>query len=311
MQIPLTLPEQNTPLPTRRDIQALSPVSPVPGVEAQAETLDPRLALQWTQPVLGDQSADLARSVLESVTTPTSSSGSSAAPATTPQAVAWSSLAQMLGPLLQRISDTTSTAGVPWPTHEAPFTSHAPTSTQDGPALMEALQALRTQLAESDVFAAHHLARHWFKPPDDPVKTATTASDEMPDTATLSRWVSALSPESDTAEHITRMLVHGKMQWQGELLPGIAVTLDREDAWREDPQHAGQAQKGASLRAQIDLPRLGRMTVMAYQWGEHMDLRVMLPSSPDSALNAAWPLLEDRLSQLHLPDLRVKRVETP
>jgi len=33
MQIPLTLPEQTTPQPTRRDIQALSPVSPVPGVE--------------------------------------------------------------------------------------------------------------------------------------------------------------------------------------------------------------------------------------------------------------------------------------
>lgn len=310
MQIPLTLPEQTTPLPTRRDIQALSPVSPVPGVEAQAETLDPRLAVQWTQPVLGDQSADLARSVLDSVATPTSPSGSPSTPATTPQAVAWSSLAQMLGPLLQRISDSATTV-VPWPTHAPPLTSRAPASAQDGPALMEALQALRTQLAESDVFAAHHLARHWFKPPDEPAKATPPSSNEMPDAATLSRWVSALSPESDAAEHITRMLVHGRMQWQGELLPGIAVTLDREDAWREDPQHPGQAQKGASLKAQIDLPRLGRMTVMAYQWGGHMDLRVIMPSSPDGLLNAAWPLLEDRLSQLHLPDLRVERVETP
>jgi hypothetical protein len=107
------------------------------------------------------------------------------------------------------------------------------------------------------------------------------------------------------------MLQTGKMQWQGELLPGIAVQLNREDAWREDPAHPGQVQKGAALRAQIDLPRSGRMTVVAYQWGSHIELRVNMPGASDSTLQAAWPSLLDRLDQLKLPDLHVERAPTP
>lgn len=307
MQIPLTLPEQTTPLPTRRDIQALSPVSPVPGVEAQAETLDPRLALQWTQPVLGDHAADLARSVLDSVTTPEPPAGQSPQPAAPAPIVAWSTLAQTLGPMLQRMGSAASLSAVAWPADAPSTTSRPQPEPADGSRLMEALHSLRNQLAQSDVFAAHHLVRHWFKPPDDSTHAAIAGQKASPDSDTVSRWVSALSADSATAEDITRMLVNGRMQWQGELLPGIAVTLDREDAWREDPQHPGQAQKGASLKAQIDLPRLGRLTVVAYQWAEHIDLRVVMPTSAQASLESAWPVLEDRLSHLQFRDLRVER----
>jgi hypothetical protein len=313
MQIPLTLPEQTTPLPTRRDIQALSPVSPVPGVEGLAETLDPRLALQWTQPVLGDQSADLTRSVLEQVAlaAPAPTAGDASRPAASASAVAWSSLAQVLAPLLQRIEQADPTSSVRWPA-ESPHPPAADASASNdlsGP-LMQAMQSLRTQLAQSDVFAAHHLIRQWFKPPETSSQPAETPVGEASTAESISRWVSALSPESATAEDITRMLLNGKMQWQGQLLPGIAVTLDREDAWREDPQHPGQAQKGAALRAQIDLPRAGRMTVIAHQWGAHIDLRVMLPATADAALTSAWPQLQQQLAQLNLPDLHLTREET-
>lgn len=308
MQIPLTLPEQITPLPTRRDIQALSPVGPVPGVEAQAETLDPRLAVQWTQPVLSDQSADLARSVLERVPPPAPPPGSSLATTTAPQAIAWSSLAQILGPLLQRVGDAGSTTGLTWPASISPAAAQPSASPAKVDDMVEALNSLRAQLVQSDVFAAHHLVRHWFTPPDDHWRAGGTDAETMPDSHTLSRWISALSPESETAEEITRMLVNGRMQWQGELLPGIAVQLDREDAWREDPAHPGQVQKGAALRAQIDLPRSGQMTVSAYQWGSHIEMRVSLPGAPDSSLESAWPSLQDRLAQLNLPDLRLERV---
>ncbi len=311
MQIPLTLPEQTTPQPTRRDIQALSPVSPVPGVEGQAETLDPRLALQWTQPVLGGQSTDLARSVLERVTPPASAPGAAPGTATAAQAIAWSSLAQTLGPLLQRIGLSGSADGVAWPTATSPATERPPTSQPAGSAVVEALSSLRRQLAASDVFAAHHLVRHWFTPSDDRFRGNSPPAEDRPDIDTLSQWVSALSPESDAAERITRLLVQGRMHWEGELLPGIAVQLDREDAWREDPAYSGQVQRGAALRAQIDLPRSGRMTVWAYQWGTHIDLRVNIPDAPDSALETAWPSLQDRLTALNLPDLRVERTATP
>jgi len=309
MQIPLTLPESTTPLPARRDIQALSPVSPVPGVEGLAETLDPRLSLQWTQPVLGHQSADLTRSSLESVSVETPNTGVANSPASTVAAgptVTWSSLAQVLGPLLQRMGAATSDSTVPWPTTSSPQPKHDQDSTNaDAPALLRSLNTLHHQLAESDLFASQHLMRHWFRSSD--ATESSSAAGQAPDITTLSRWVSALSPDSTTAEQITRMLLTGKMHWQGELLPGIAVQLDREDAWREDPQHPGQIHKGAALRAQIDLPRSGRLIVTAYQWGADMDVRVHWPSSSGNALDAAWPQLHERLAQLNVPALRLQR----
>ena len=308
MQIPLTLPEQTTPLPTRRDVQALSPVSPVPGVESQAETLDPRLALQWTQPVLGHQASDASRSVLEGATLTPSPSPPLAPPTGTASAVAWSSLAQVLGPLLQRVSDAQTQSTVLWPgTAPSPsLASDAPTPTSV--AVTQALLSLRTQLAQSDVFAAHHLVKQWFAPPELDA-SPVNESRQTADLTVLSRWVDALSPESPVAEDITRMLLNGKMQWQGELLPGIAVTLNREDAWREDPAHPGQAQKGAALRAHLDLPRSGRLTVLAYQWGSQIDMQIHMPATDNSPLDAAWPLLQERLSQLNLPELKVARVD--
>lgn len=311
MQIPLTLPEQTTPLPNRRDIQALSPVSPVPGVEGLAETLDPRLALQWTQPVLGDQSADLARSVLESVATPTPAAGTSPPPSSGAAALSWSSLAQVLGPLLQRIADSPASPSVPWPAEPVAIRPDASEADTPVTAFTQGLQSLRHQLAQSDLFAAHHLARQWFAPPSTLAYSTVSHPAQMLDASTLSRWMSALSPESPTAEDITRLLLNGQMHWQGELLPGIAVTLNREDAWREDPEHPGQAQKGAALRAEMQLPQSGRITVLAYQWGAHIDLRVIMPSSPESPLHAAWSQLQDRLSALNLPDLQVTHEAAP
>lgn len=309
MQIPLTLPEQTTPLPTRRDIQALSPVSPVPGVEGLAETLDPRLAVQWTQPVLGDQSSDATRSALASaIGTPSGSLGQPAPGPSTPPSVSWSSLAQVLGPWLQRLSESGSRVDVQWPTSAGqPLASDNLSTSAQG--LLQALNTLHRQLTQSDLFAPQHLIRHWFKPPDIP--ESSVGANDTPDTPTLSRWVSALSTDSPTAEQITRLLLTGKMQWQGELLPGIAVQLDREDAWREDPQRPGQIQKGAALRAQIDLPRSGRLSVVAYQWGAHVDVRVHMPSGTQNPLVTAWPLLQERLAQLNVPSLHLQRTEAP
>ncbi|MFM2241050.1 MAG: hypothetical protein RJA69_2424 [Pseudomonadota bacterium] len=312
MQIPLTLPEQITPLPTRRDIQALSPVSPVPGVEGIAETLDPRLAVQWTQPVLADQSADPTRTALEGmvITRPDTRAATAPPPtALSAQTVTWSLLAQALAPLLQRIRTTSPDASVPWPDTAPSPTSGPAVADTSAQALLSAMDSLHHRLAASDLFAPQHLLRHWFKGADTQVSSSATPSTPVQDTQ--SRWVSALSPESATAEQITRMLLTGKMHWQGELLPGIAVQLDREDAWREDSAHPGQMQKGAALRAQIDLPRSGRLTVTAYQWGSHLDLRVTMPHAPDSPLHQAWPRLQDQLAQLNLPGLHVERAAAP
>ncbi len=313
MQIPLTLPELTTPLPARRDIQALSPVSPVPGVESIAETLDPRLALQWTQPVLADQSADPTRTALEGMTTSRSdastATGLPTANAASMQTVTWSTLAQVLAPLLLRISAASPNASVAWPEDLSLSPSSPLAPDGNAQALLGAMDNLHNRLIQSDLFAPQHLLRHWFT--GSGPKVSSPSPHISPDQDTLSRWVSSLSPESTTAEQITRMLLNGKMHWQGELLPGIAIQLDREDAWREDPARPEQMQKGAALHAKIDLPRSGRLTVTGYQWDSHIELRVQISGTSGSPLHKAWPGLERQLALLNLTDLRLELVTTP
>jgi len=49
---------------------------------------------------------------------------------------------------------------------------------------------------------------------------------------------------------------------------GLPAELRREDAWRENPTHPGQIEKGVALTLQTQLPHLGPIQVSARQWGD-------------------------------------------
>lgn len=312
MQIPVPLPDLVAPQLPRRESQAVTPASPVPGVEAIAESLDPRVALQWAQPVLAGQEGDATRSALTQQT----AQRTSALNATTPPVpesspgLQWSQTPAMLQTLLSRVTSQDPLASVAWPVPSPLESSRKPSALTGEPAslLSQALQHHYDTLKGSELFAAFHLAQHWFR--KNAIDSATDA--ESPSTSEqVSHWVEALAPESEPARQVAQALMSGRMNWQGELVPGLWVQMQREDAWREDPAHPGSAEKGAALHVQMALPHLGRVHVTAYQWGAHLELSVQFSAQGQSQLEKAWPQLQERLASMSLGDVRTQwSVET-
>jgi hypothetical protein len=111
----------------------------------------------------------------------------------------------------------------------------------------------------------------------------------------------ALGSEVDTARQALQLLLHGRLQWSGELTPGVAARLSRDDAWEEDARHPGKLLAGSALRLQIDLPSCGSLVVLAQQVGEHLHLR-LLPGDPRQAPRFESALADLRSALVRLTD---------
>jgi len=307
MQIPVPLPDLVAPQLPRRESQAVTPASPVPGVEAIAESLDPRVALQWAQPVLSGQEGDATRSALTQQTSQRASAlNTPSPPVSVPSSgLQWSQTPAVLQTLLSRVMSQDPVASVAWPAPPPTEPLAKSPSLRGEPVslLSQALQQHYDALKGSELFAALHLAQHWFRKSE----VDAAADHETPATAEqVARWVEALAPESEPAGQVVQALMSGRMNWQGELVPGLWVQMQREDAWREDPAHPSSAEKGAALHVQMELPHLGKVHVSAYQWGTHLDLSVQFSAQGQTQLERAWPQLQERLASMSLGDVHTQ-----
>ena len=307
MQIPVSLPDPTTlPPSVRRDTQAATPVTPLSSVGGTTEAPDPRLTLQWAQPVTGQRASDPARTVPERVAPSAVLHARDNADGMSPDvspSVQWSESGRALSQLLRTSTQHMGEDGnVVWPSPPNDDSGQGLPPTQQ---VLHFMQRLYLGLMQSDVFAAQHLSQAWqrIKPkaPDASTDSASSAVEEPP----YQRWLDALAPDSPAAEQATHMLVSGKMQWLGDILPGLSLRIQREDAWREDPHHPGQMQKGASLKVEMDLPHSGTLCVLASQWADHLDVRVKLPKAASTAWESAWPELQTRMSALQRMDLHL------
>jgi hypothetical protein len=214
----------------------------------------------------------------------------------------------------------------------APPLASAKSTSQTAPTTsLEAMVQLKTiyqVIASSDVFAAQRLNEAWM--PRRVVANATPALEEPsvspqvrssklfkseasrsadfeviqqlaqplhePSPSQLTQWVSALEPDSDAAEQAARMLTQGNMVWQAELVPGLPMRIVREDAWRNNPQQAGQLEKGAMLKVEITLPNLGALRIVGSQWGQDISLHIS-HDTPESNDKVNWTALAPELLQ--------------
>jgi hypothetical protein len=109
---------------------------------------------------------------------------------------------------------------------------------------------------------------------------------------------SAVAGEVDTTRQALQLLLHGRLQWSGELTPGVQARLSREEAWEEDPRQPGKLLSGSALRLEIDLPTSGPLVVLARQVGEHMDLRLLPDPRHAPRFESALADLRSALAQL-------------
>jgi hypothetical protein len=177
--------------------------------------------------------------------------------------------------------------------------------------VMSQLKKIYQSIADSNVFAAQRLNEAWmprrvvantaqpteaFQNADLKVFQQLAQPIQEPSAAQLTQWVSALEPDSDAAEQAARMLSQGNMVWQAELVPGLPMRIVREDAWRNNPQQAGQLEKGAMLKVEIKLPNLGELRILGSQWGQDISLHIS-HGKPDSNGKVNWSALAPELLQ--------------
>jgi hypothetical protein len=352
MFIPTPVQELHLPLTQKLEVGPVLPVSAVPGVAEQAQSLDSRVALQWTQPVFAGAEGQAGRSALTApLPEALLKSPKAAVPGYEPQGAdpdalksgdvhpllaqglsSWLSgvlakssgnadanaanLRQMMANAsampkgnqadlneVLTIMPSGSTAGAAKTSTQANLSTPAEVLIQ--------LKNIYQAIAGSDVFAAQRLNEAWMPRKLEPKQTPkleafknleAEAFEQLaqpiqdPSAAQLTQWVSALEPDSDAAEQAARMLTQGNMVWQAELVPGLPMRIVREDAWRNNPEQAGQLEKGAMLKVEITLPNLGELRILGSQWGQDIRLHIS-HGKPDSNGRVNWTTLAPELLQ--------------
>jgi hypothetical protein len=327
MFIPTPVQELHLPLTQKLEVGPVLPVTAVPGVAEEAQSLDSRVALQWTQPVFAGAEGQAGRSALTApLPNALLQSPKTAVPGYQPQGadpdalksgdvhpLLAQGLSTWLSGVLAKPSSAANVASLVMlmanglgKTTVKPAGDEATTTSSE---VMSQLKNIYQSIAGSNVFAAQRLNEAWmprrvvantaqtteaFQNADLKVFQQLAQPIQEPSAAQLTQWVSALEPDSDVAEQAARMLSQGNMVWQAELVPGLPMRIVREDAWRNNPQQAGQLEKGAMLKVEIKLPNLGELRILGSQWGQDISLHIS-HGKPDSNGKVNWAALAPEL----------------
>lgn len=156
----------------------------------------------------------------------------------------------------------------------------------------QAMQNLLSTFAGSQLFAARYLAD---------VLGPKLLHPSVVDDASLqeetAKVLESLSSDSPNAKEAARLLLHGHLFWQGELMPGVKARLNREDAWDNDPDHEGQLLKGSKISLEIDLPKAGSFKVVGFQFGEALRLRIETSANHKASFQQHLHDLDARLKE--------------
>jgi hypothetical protein len=315
MFIPTPVQELHLPLTQKLEVTPIAPVTAVPGVPEDAQSLDSRVALQWTQPVFAGSEGQAGRSALVAPLPPSLlQSPKAAVPGFQPQGADPDALkAGDVHPLLAQGLSTwlsgvlTKTNGnininsningnaailIPFILNLADPTSAKPKGNElkspSSTDVQNHLKNIYQFITKSDAFAAQHLNQVWLSKRDE--------SFQEPSSEQLTQWVSALEPDNDAAQQAARMLTQGNMVWQAELVPGVPMRIVREDAWRNNPQQTDQIEKGAMLKVEITLPNLGQLRILGSQWGQDISMQI-LHGKPEVNGKVNWSSLAPELLQ--------------
>lgn len=164
------------------------------------------------------------------------------------------------------------------------------------PSVRQNLMALYQGLSQSPMFAAHALAtllgpRLGQGHLDDQNETLIERVREL---------LQSVSAESPSAKEAARLLLHGILNWQGEVIPGVMARIRREDVWEKDPKHEGQMLKGSKIEMEINLPQSGTFKVVGVQFDEWVNLTILPSESFKEIFAAERQSLEEGLKE-HVP----------
>ena len=319
MFIPAQTPDLQLPLTQLLETKPVLPVTAVPGIPEDAQHLDSRIALQWTQPVLQGDKGQATRASLDTpksveAVQPMQVSGfepQGPDPDALLKGEVHPMLAQGLASWLSFVAGKKPKA----------FEPVLPKTQDDAGGVMPVLLNMYEALAKDDIFSAKRLSESWlprrpnlqtdknFAPPESPEVDAFRSlaqTDSAASIAQLSKWVAALEPDSESAQQAAQMLTQGQMVWLADLAPGVPLRMVREDAWRNNAERPAQLEKGAMLQVELNLPNLGRIRVVGSQWGQDISLQISHDANAQGQWTALAPSLLSDLQAQGIDDVRLE-----
>jgi hypothetical protein len=102
-----------------------------------------------------------------------------------------------------------------------------------------------------------------------------------------------------------RLLMDGRMLWQGQFTPGVPMQFERSDTWRTNRRTLGGMEKGTSLKVRLQLPNIGPLEVRAMGFGGQVSVRLHAVSDVTQTVANALPELQTRLKERGLAGAQV------
>jgi len=102
-----------------------------------------------------------------------------------------------------------------------------------------------------------------------------------------------------------RLLMDGRLIWQGEIVPGSPLRFERSDAWGTSAESPGGMEKGTVLKIQLEHPELGRIELRALGLGGLVNIRLFGSEPAISMMLGALPKMNDRLKQVGLSGTQI------
>lgn len=331
MQIPSHLPDLNIPIIQRQDAAPVSPVVPVPGVPELAQALDSRAALRWAQPVFTSEQGQHIKNASESIVSPKS------APAVAvllelDAHVSAGELPTQVGRWLSTLASRHQGQAAQWPapstlleqtdanavqpvTHQGSVLYALQAASPIAQDVLNTMRQLYVALAQSLIFTASRLVG---QPPNSKPGVEPNVNGQQNSTQLLSataegeaikglaQRLEALSPDSPDAQLAAQCLTTGAMLWSGQLVPGMPAEIKREDAWREATKSPGQLEKGVSVILETQLEHLGKLKIVAQQWGDERAVTMLVQPIQGEPLKAQVNEIQAQLTALGVQESRIQ-----
>jgi len=80
-------------------------------------------------------------------------------------------------------------------------------------------------------------------------------------------WFRSIDANSAESKQAAQLLINGNLVWEGQLVTGIPLIIQRYDVWRQNEGRSKKLVKGAAISVAVALERLGGVTIDGRSWG--------------------------------------------
>jgi hypothetical protein len=141
------------------------------------------------------------------------------------------------------------------------------------------LNSLRENLKISGLFASEQLStlltNNSMPSKGSPEISDTSPSNETSSLLKIQKLMQQLDLNSSTIVDSIKLALKGQIYWEGMLTNNLPAKMKREDAWATNPKDDSKIIKGTRISVEINLPKLGVLTIVGTQFQDQLYLNIL------------------------------------